>query len=774
MAVQGKQAVKINNIVITVAVIGTVILLNVLGQWVYGIWDLTDTKRYTLSDVSVKAVRALPGLQVNVYISPDLPPTINLGYGRELDLRGLKQAFLDKLRQYQAVSNGKMKIRIITKDVAKRAKDAKLRLFAGQKAQIEGGRLEFKKYAFGATFQYKNQVEVYPLALEPDFYEYEITKRLLELKEKYKQSLVMKDVLNAGDRLYRAVKACKEKIESFKSKKNKQSLASLLSGGNDIAALRMHLKDVKKVCSKVDDALKDVKKLKGKQENLDDEIKSATNFMKLVNRLYQTLSDTSKTAQAGAIIGAIKASFNDVDEDHTALKNSPGRHSIGFVCGHYEFCPFPEDKPLINPTVGALLGQKNPMTARFIDEAKNLEQRINMINDQINRALFRRKGFNLKKITKNSKITPDVKALVVYNPRKPLDDKTLYKIDQFLLHGHSVVFFVPNWDVAVYNIKPGTSPDGRDMSFNELHRRALNTNVADFLANYGIKLNKDIVVGKKHFADITVYGIIRQGQYTFQTQRAFSYPLLPTFFNFDSKNPIVRGIADLTLPFVSTVEPSKAIEGKKDVKVTALVSTNKEDAAVKGDIPLSPPLLVSKLPVLKSNGPKPVALLVTGHFTSYFANRPRPEGEDKDPNFVKEGHGRILVIGSNLGLENLSPQRVFEGFSMSQLSANNFSLILQLPKYLANFQNWQLRLSQIAPVIQQALPFLSNVLDWAIQKESLAEIRAKGFVRRPIAEVSKSTQVTIMLLLILGLPVLFILFGLFRYIARKSRLGGAR
>ncbi len=772
----GKRSVMQSNLVITASVIGIVVLANVLGFWVYGTWDLTDTGRYTLSKVSKDAVRALPDLTVNVYISPDLPPTINLGMGRVLDLRGLRQEFLDKLRQYQSESNGNMTLNIITKDVVKKAKKAKLRLFAGQKAQVSNGMLEFKKYVLGATFQYKNQMEVYPLALEPAFYEYEITKRLLRLHDKYKQSLVMKDVLSAGEKVHKAISQCKDKLDSYKSKKKNQGLASLLSGGKDVDAIRLNLAKIRKTCNGIQEALAKAAALRGKQENLDDVLSSGAKVTKVLNSLYKSLEGGPKAGgQAGLILRQLDATFRDADEDYEALKNSPGRRTIGFICGQQEFCPFPEDHPMINPQLAMMLGSKNPMMSQFITQASQLERRINMINEQLNKVLFRRKGFNIKKIGPNTRIGPDVKALVVFGPEKKLDDKTMYKIDQFLLHGHSVVFFTNNWDAAVYNMQiPKSDFTGRKVSFDDTHLSSRPTNLKDLLSAYGVRLNQDLVVGRKHFGNITVYQVIRQGGYAFQTQRAFPYPLLPTFFNFDTTNPIVRGMADLTMPFVSTVEPTDDLKANKSVTITPLVVMGNEDAAVKGDdVPLSPPMLLRKLPVFQPGTPKPVALLVKGQFTSYFADHPMPKGVNK-ADFVKTGQGRLLVVGSNMGLENLSPRKVLENFKMSELSGNNMGALFKLPRYAMHFQNWQLRLSQIADTVQKDLVFVDNILEWAVQKTSLAEIRAKGMTKRPISEVSGSARIEIALLLILGLPLLFILFGFFRFAVRRKRIGGLK
>ena len=74
---------------------------------------------------------------------------------------------------------------------------------------------------------------------------------------------------------------------------------------------------------------------------------------------YQQFSDAlastqPEVAHAALQIGpALGQVFRSIDNDHENLMNSPGRKRIGIVCGHGEFCPFREDKPLVQKELGA-------------------------------------------------------------------------------------------------------------------------------------------------------------------------------------------------------------------------------------------------------------------------------------------------------------------------------------------------------------------------------------------------------------------------------------
>ncbi|MBM4398009.1 MAG: Gldg family protein, partial [Deltaproteobacteria bacterium] len=473
-----------------------------------------------------------------------------------------------------------------------------------------------------------------------------------------------------------------------------------------------------------------------------------------------------------------------VDKDHDTLKNSPGRKAIGFLCGHREFCPFADGKPLIRPEIAGLLGQKNPLVQNFVAQAKQIEDQVNMINEQIRRGLFTRRGLVVKRIDAGEDVPDDVEVLVVYGPQRPLSDRDLYNIDQFLLSGRSVIFFVSQWDVAVYNIrKGGESFDPADVAFDDLHRDGRPTNLDAFLAHYGVKPNRDLVVEPRSFDNITIIQLQKQGQFTIQNQRDFPYPLLPTFTELDRSHVLVRRLATLTLPYASTLTLTDAARGNPAMEAVELVKTSPDAVATAEDVPLSPPQLLRKLPELKANGPHAVAVVLKGEFKSYFDGKEVPKRpEDKpeedrdmpkpkpvDRPFKATGAGRLLVIGSDLGLENLSSERVFDGFNMSQLTSGTADFFMKLKDYVATFQNWQLRLSQISGVIQANLDFVYNCLDWGVQNEALVDIRSKGVVRRPLDSLSPATRTAVTLGLIVGLPLAFAGFGVARFATRRKK-----
>jgi len=91
----------------TIIIIGIVIVLNILGQYFYSRADLTEDKIYTLADASKSIVQDLTDIvQMNVYISSDLPP----------EVQPIEQSVRDLLDEYRAEGSSRLVINYINPD----------------------------------------------------------------------------------------------------------------------------------------------------------------------------------------------------------------------------------------------------------------------------------------------------------------------------------------------------------------------------------------------------------------------------------------------------------------------------------------------------------------------------------------------------------------------------------------------------------------------------------------------------------------------------------
>jgi hypothetical protein len=163
---------------------------------------------------------------------------------------------------------------------------------------------------------------------------------------------------------------------------------------------------------------------------------------------------------------------------------------------------------------------------------------------------------------------------------------------------------------------------------------------------------------------------------------------------------------------------------------------------------------------MDGKGQRTLVLMVEGEFPSAFASGEHlPAGltEQQRKDRLVSGPGRLLVIGSDLGLRLPDPEWVFEG-----IDPENFVPGPEMVRPQLRVDNWQLQIGQVGrSLTMDGIPFLLNTLDWAVQRMALADIRAKQNPMRRIRSLeSKGSRTAVEITWIGGLPLVFLLFGL--------------
>ena len=809
---KGKTQTRTDALVMLGAAIGVAVLVNALAVQLPARLDLTEQKVHTLSDASVDAAKALDDLTVTVFISKKLPETMPTPQGK-VPLKGIDRAFRDKLAEYARAANGKLKL-VYAEDgnpgvgtIEEQAEAAKVEPFSSTEAQVQGNALKFQKYVLGATFHYKSVSEVLPKALAPGFYEFEITQILLRLKEKYEQSQLMKEPLARGKAVFESVKTCNEAVQkSAKVEEKKEDDAGLsLKGGNDpnqkrLNAIQAAAADLDKACAPMAGLIAiEGGKLKGKNLFGDHLVDNAGEFEKAWQELKVLASGQAPTDKQQQLPPTLMAQqltllldqlFHEVDRAHQTLADSPGRKSIGFLCGHAEFCPFAETSQLVDPQVAMMLGQSNPMMKQIVQAATQIAQAIDETNARIGDNLFTKRGYSIRRIGPDEAVPDDVAALMVYAPRKQLSEFTRYQLDQTLLAGKPVVVLAQSWEVALMNIR---APEelGNEMRADLSEMRPTASNIPEILKSYGVELSADPILDSKHVETIRVTGLVNKGGLQFQTQQDFPYALIPVASDFDRTHALSRSLANLALPYTTSVEPSKELAADKNFEVSRVIRSSDSSLKKPGPLPVVPQTLKKVTLESAPNGPHTLALAVQGPFKSAFAGkeiprRPDTSGDGKDPakqaqkptdaeyemakrQFKPEGKGKLLVIASNLGIEGLSRSEVLDGFDLSKFQQFSPEAIKAFTQWQAGFQNWQIRIGQVSHLLNDNLQFLSNILDWASAHEALVAIRSKGDARRPMDDIEPDKQRTLRLGALVGSPLLLILLGLTRWRMRLAR-----
>lgn len=773
----------LNLALVVAATVVIAIVVNVLLGGLRVRFDLSENQVNVLSDASKDAAAALEDLEVRLYVSPDLPESIPLGPGgKDIRIQGFAQKLRDKIEEYKAYGNG-MTVTEVGDDVVKEAEKLKIKTFTGEGASVtkEGG-LELKQYVLGVSFHYKNATEVFELALEPAYYEFEITKRLLRLKDKAESALTMKDVLATGKDLADAADVCTKALESGAGKDGDSSPIAMMlnpeAAQAKVTALKAAAPQIDEACKKLETPLAKAKLLEKKNRQLDrmqligDALAKETDT--LVKDLGGAQPEGGQIMQAHQRLVQIGKAMAD---EKAELDDTPGRRRIGFVCNATTFCPFPDDKPLIPAEMRGAV-QQNQFMQSVLPAFDRIQQEMNMVLQQINQGLFKARGFDIVKVDLDQEVPDDVEALVVFGAKGVFGDHQLYQIDQFVMRGGSLVAFLFPFDVKLQlmNTKGEIDESGA------LTRNG--SNIDTLLASWGIKPTNKLVVDPQQNGQVVLYANVAAFGRNFVQQAGFAYPALPTFSDFDTSDPLVRATTTLTLPYPTGLE----LEAKPGLEVKALVKSSANAVAIDDPkFPMYPPQAMSaKLAATAGEGPITVAALAKGTFESTFKGKPEPvkpgadasKEDDKKGDLpgqkrarLDSGSGRVLVIGSNLGLLPLSTESVFEGFNVGMIAGESGGIenFEKFKGYQVNYQNWSMRIGQVQHTLQSNIQFLQNVLDWSVQREGLAELRSKQYAPRPLSAGEEGDRSILKAVGLLLPSVLFMVLGGLWILRRRAR-----
>jgi ABC-2 type transport system permease protein len=308
-------------------------------------------------------------------------------------------------------------------------------------------------------------------------------------------------------------------------------------------------------------------------------------------------------------------------------------------------------------------------------------------------------------LTADGQMVPDdINTLIVAGPAQ-LGDWDRFAIDQFVMRGGRVLFLVDRL----------TIPEGT------LLATKTDTGVDSLLEHYGAMVKPDLVVDRSAGSATFSAGFFR---YT------VPYPLWPMIVEggFSKESPITNRLERAVLPWTSSIEITA--EGDEAPEVVVLAKSSPESWTEERQFDLNPQ---RKFAPATQVGPRDLAVLLDGTFTSFFAGRPAPEAaENGEPwngvKLDKSPETQIILIGN------------------SRFIGSNF-----LAQYPEN------------------RTFFLNAVDWLTLGDSLIGIRSRGVTTRPLKQIGDSAKASIRFASTFGIPILLIIWGLARRYVRSSR-----
>ncbi len=351
----------------------------------------------------------------------------------------------------------------------------------------------------------------------------------------------------------------------------------------------------------------------------------------------------------------------------------------------------------ITPTVGLLTGH---------GEA-DLNTDLTYLNSVLSKE-YSPRTVNLKE---GKTVPPSIKTLLIVGPQGSFSEWEKYALDQYLMRGGKLALFMDKTDM---NIETGRA-------------EKLDPGLDDFLENYGVKVNDDLVM------DMQCSRIsIRQQSGNMTISNIINYPLFPSASNFNRDNLIVKRLENVDFPFVSSLDSSYAVG--KNLKFIPLVMSSSRSGVQNYPFDINPYRKFNKSDF--EAGSQVLAGVVQGSFQSYFQNKEVPQPEEASPEWQKpestltqSPENRLVVVGD--------ADFIKDGSIRSQGN----------------------------------LIFFMNIVDWLSQDENLIAIRSKEVTVSPLKPLTPGQKKFARYANVLGLPLLVILFGLLRWRIRKQIKG---
>ncbi len=417
-----------------------------------------------------------------------------------------------------------------------------------------------------------------------------------------------------------------------------------------------------------------------------------------VNLLHETQNGQPDEYAVNASIENLEFYLIDAVRKVTRLE----RPKIAFIEGHGE---------LSNEELGSI--------AQTL--AKNYDVKRQAIEGKIDALLHRTQD-----TTRDVKVYPTYDAIVIAKPTEPFDEKDKFLIDQYIMHGGKVLWLVEPVYATMDSLQNQESTIGMEQDLN----------LDDMLFRYGVRLNRDLLLGL-NCAQIAVRtgGMVgNQPQYT--RFNWYYFPLLQAA----SDHPMVRNMNGIKADFVSSIDATSSADGIEQIPLLKTTGYTK----VSGTPVFISLAMLRQAPdqrLFNLKDGKNVAYLLKGSFTSLYANRiPQEIVDDQATDFLEESEPTAMIV-------------VADGdIIRNQFDIDRNPLPLGYDKYTG--------------VTYTNKEFLENAISYLVDGENMIDIRSRKLTIRLLdtKKVSKervkwqviNTVIPIALIIIFGFVLAFV------------------
>lgn len=651
------------------------VLANLVAAGAFFRVDLTARNSYTLSEASRSVVKSIDQpLGVKVFFSANLPAPYN----------GVERYLRDLLVEYRGVGNSRFSYEFF--DMEKPENKDMAESYGIYPAQIQ----ELKNDEVGFKNAYMGLAIVYSDAVEP-----------------------VSDITTADGLEYRLTTEIGKVI----------STADALAGLNGPVTVTLYASSALKAF-----------KIQG-YDKLDKLVKDAFDRVNLKNRgrLEYKFEDSVPATEVGAL--SQKYGLQKLDWEKQSGGLEAGSGLLGIVLEHGDrsrTVPITLARGLFGYGLAGLDDLERSLTDAVRALASNSAAvgyltghgEKNLYDDQNGAARFSSivsDTYELKELDlSKTDIPANITTLIINGPKTRLGEAELYRIDQFLLRGGSVLALLDPFNEQ--------QPQGGGMFGGQPTYTPIQTGLEPLLAKYGVKVSRNYVL------DTVCYISRQQGT----GEMPLYYAPIIGRKGLDRSNPVTAGLSDVI--FLKSGEV--ALDLPKDTKDrvgTLLVSSSPEAWTMSDNVSLMPFAMAKPGPdKLASRG---LVALVEGRFDSAFDAVPTALAEAG-----KDAKGAPLVAENRL-TKSVQPGKLIVA-GTSEIAGP--SLIDQGGK-------------------QPTAMLVRNALDYLAGNPELAAMRVKGLSSPPLEKASAAVKLTAKSVNIYGLPLLVVIAGLLAWRLRTLK-----
>ncbi len=541
------------------------ILANLAAHNAFLRFDLTAPKSYSLSKASRSIVKNIEQpLNVRVFFADNLPSPYN----------GVAQYVKDILVEYKGAANSKFSVNYM--DMSKPENEAIAREYGLHQIQIQevkNNEVGFKQAYMGIVVSYGDSIELMDGITSVDGFEYSLTTKISKM-------ISMSDTLEAlgsGEKITLTLYTSDE-LSSFR-KQAEEVLRDAVNAANKKNLDRLSFQVVSPAAGELDQLVEKYGLPRLNVQGQDGSSVSAVFGAVLEFGEKFTLLPVKISR---VLFGYGVTGLDEIDETISgALEALLSKTTkIGYITGHGEV---------------SLEQAQNPYGQQDFSSAANFEAMLS--------GMYELSSIDLSK----DEIPVDMKLVILNGPKSDFSEIELYKLDQFIMKGGNVLFFMDGL-VA-----------GQQDYYGNVSYAPNALNVDRLLEKYGVNRAKNLVLDKNCYTQTDrVYG----------KMNLYWVPLLQKG-SLAKKHVITNNLGYVIMLMNGSLDVSKALENK-NITTTVLAKSSADSWTMDKNIVLNPNMM---MPPADKNARKSenLAVLLEGKFDSAFDAAPElvESGDEK-------------------------------------------------------------------------------------------------------------------------------------------------